>query len=322
MITLNQAYKDFVIAKKAENRSPETIRTYGTYLKRLLLAKGDSLLTELQPADIRAMLANMQERHKSDESLRALYRNMKSFFNWAWREYGLNPSQTPMRNIRVPQAKHHEPKGVDPEDVVKLLDACDQTVRGTRDRALILFLYDTGCRAAGAYKLRRSDLNLDRGEALVCEKDQRTRYVHFTEPTAEALRKWLKKSPVKTDLVFYSLRMQSRGNRLTASGVWRALRYVSKKAGIKGRANPHAFRHGFAREFIQRGGDLSPLRQLMGHSSIAVTAAHYAVFHKHELHNNHHQFSPVKGLGLEPSTNGFLDCLLKPDQKPDKEGGI
>ncbi len=74
-----------------------------------------------------------------------------------------------------------------------------------------------------------------------------------------------------------------------------------KRAGVKGKVNPHAFRHGFAREYILNGGDLASASEIMGHSSLAVTKDFYAMFSIEELREKHDAFSPLGNLEIVTS---------------------
>jgi integrase/recombinase XerD len=83
------------------------------------------------------------------------------------------------------------------------------------------------------------------------------------------------------------------GEGLTDSGIALILKRLKKRAGVTGRTNPHAFRHGFAREFILNGGDIVVLSKLLGHNNINTTAAFYAIFTEDELAGMHAKFSPL-----------------------------
>ncbi len=74
------------------------------------------------------------------------------------------------------------------------------------------------------------------------------------------------------------------------------LRRLAKRAGVEERVNPHAFRHGFAREYLKNGGDLASVSNLLGHSQITLTAANYAVFLVKEHWDKHKQFNLVNYL--------------------------
>ncbi len=177
------------------------------------------------------------------------------------------------------------------------------SVKGIRDRAILAFLTDTGCRAGGLLTLRLDDLDLTAGKALVSEKFDKSRVVPFTPYTAELLRQWLAVRPPEAPTVFCSLGPNQYARPLYMSGLHHLLERLKLKAGVTGRINPHSFRHGFAREHLKNGGDLATLARLMGHSNVSVTAEFYAVFTEEELADKHAQFSPMRSLYANRSTD-------------------
>ncbi len=137
------------------------------------------------------------------------------------------------------------------------------------------------------------DLRLRR--ASVVEKGSRGRLVYFTEITASVLELWLSVRPaVKSNALF----LADRGGRpLGPDGVRRMLERVGERAGVKGRMNPHSFRHAFARSFLRNGGNLAALGRLLGHApGSPVTAGYYAVWDVRELREYHDRFSPLAQL--------------------------
>jgi integrase/recombinase XerD len=95
------------------------------------------------------------------------------------------------------------------------------------------------------------------------------------------------------------LPLGTRGRkRLTEDAVGEVLRRLKQRAGVKGPVNPHAFRHGFAREWLRNGGDIAVLSKVLGHADPSTTMRSYAVLRAGELHHFHRQYSPVARLKL------------------------
>jgi integrase/recombinase XerD len=65
----------------------------------------------------------------------------------------------------------------------------------------------------------------------------------------------------------------------------------AKALKIKGKWNPHAWRHAFAHGILDNGGDLKILSQLMGHGGIQVTADAYGYRVDKILADHHAQYS-------------------------------
>jgi site-specific recombinase XerD len=234
----------------------------------------------------------------SIETIRSHTTALKRFFSWCQLEYYLNADANPMLRIRMPPRSSHQPKAIALDDLRKLFEICGDDLKGKRDRAMLAFMADTGCRAGGLLALRPENLYLDQGRAILREKGGKTRVVPFTRFTAQLMREWLEVRPIEAVTIFCNLGFDEHYARpLSGNGLYQAIKRLKTKAGVIGRCNPHSFRHGFARAYLENGGDLATLAQLMGHSDVKVTAAFYAVFTDGELARRHEMFSPLRGLG-------------------------
>jgi site-specific recombinase XerD len=150
--------------------------------------------------------------------------------------------------------------------------------------------------------LRPQNLFLDQGRAIVHEKGDKHRAVPFTRYTADLLAKWLAVRPPEAEYVFCSTGGVFAGEAMTVYTLNQILKRLAKKAGVKGRCNPHSFRHAFARQYLLNGGDLGTLSALMGHASVDTTVRNYARFADAELAALQERFSPLRNLGGEPES--------------------
>ena len=164
------------------------------------------------------------------------------------------------------------PKWAETEDILALLETTKgNALLDLRDRAIILFLLDTGCRAGELCRLEVDDLNLDAMRATVANMSTRARFIPFVESTREALQSWLGVRPSdRGPWVFVGLASHSKG-ALTPSSLHRMLKRRGKVAGCKGPVNPRTFRYAFARHWVMSGGSLETLACLLGYSSVSVT---------------------------------------------------
>jgi integrase/recombinase XerD len=65
---------------------------------------------------------------------------------------------------------------------------------------------------------------------------------------------------------------------------------------VTGAINPHAWRHTFAREYLQNGGDLGSLADIMGHADVVVTHRSYTITLNDELRAKHAKHSPLANM--------------------------
>lgn len=313
---IEQAVQEFLLAREAEGLSPETIKTYASILRQIADRLRGKHVDVITTNDIRTYLAELRAqgtRYKASpqrpevpgplsiETLRSRIRQLKVFFNWCEVEYELASVSNPMHKIKLPRSPQHAPKAIDLADLERMLDAvAEPSIQDVRDRALILFLADTGARAGGVCSLTPDRLDLDRGLAIVYEKGDRARAVPFTRITATALTDWLNVRPPEAKTVFCALgpavAAKSHGGILTPNGLYQILKRIAKRAGIAGRFNPHSFRHGFAREYLRNGSNLPAVAKILGHRNPSTTMNFYSIFDIAELATLHERYSPVTHL--------------------------
>lgn len=143
---------------------------------------------------------------------------------------------------------------------------------GIRNRALIALAWRSGLRIGEILALRPKDLDLAGGTLVVQHgKGDKRRVVGVDAGTAALLARWLdvratlRVGPSKP--VFCTL----RGESLDQSYVRHLLPRLAARAGISKRVHAHGLRHAYAVELEREGASLSTIRDLLGHSSAAVT---------------------------------------------------
>lgn len=310
---LSEAIEGLVVATIADGRSARTAADYRQRLAELVIFLGDVEVRQVTGQDLRRFIAGLRQRDSryqvhpfrgsqagglSMATIAGMTRCVKRLFAFLVADGVL--VDNPAKVLKVQrQPKGREPKAVSLDDLVAML----QTTAGNepaqvRDRALLLFLADTGCRIGGLVGLRLADVDLAHQTGWVIEKGDKRRPVYFTDGTAAAMVRWLAERPAGgSDRVFVRVDWQP-GQALTPLGVSEILKRIGRRAGVTGPHNPHAFRHAFAREYLHNGGDLATLSDLLGHADITVTAQSYAVFLPNELQARHDRFSPVSKLQL------------------------
>lgn len=296
-IALETAVQEF-LAGVAGEVSESTRDWYGRCLASFVAHVGpEADLEAISASDIRSYRAYLLKpkvdprRPKSKPKLMSIYsvhgrqRAVRRLFSWLVEEGTLAKNVA----LAVPLVKlpPTPPKAVADDDLARLLEQLP--AEPIRDRAVILFLIDTGCRVGGLCSVTLDSLDLGHCCAVVVEKGNRSRRVYFTALTAEVIGLYLSIRPAaRTDALFVS----AKGGGLTPDGVRMLLRRVGERAGVEGRINAHSFRHAFARNFLRNGGNLAVLGRLLGHSpGSPVTARFYAVFDDKELQEFHDRYS-------------------------------
>jgi site-specific recombinase XerD len=288
-----EAYAEFMLNQRANDLAPKTLKWYGM-LKIVLSSLGITELERVTRRDMRHCVIAIQEKHPNESTSGAYKRQLHKFWKWASEEYGIS---NPMHGIKYPAMPKPHPKAMSKADLKRMIYATEHSVMGARDRAMLLFTYDTGCRRGGVCDLKTENLRIDEGVAIVTEKGNKTRKVYFCKDTAEFLRTW-DRVRQHSEWFFYSMQGGRHGTHLTGHGMYLLFRRLAKKGGVKGAFNPHSLRHRFAIDSIDGGGEMAVVSKIMGHARVSTTIDHYLIFTEKELGDLHDKFSPVKKMNI------------------------
>lgn len=207
-----------------------------------------------------------------------------------------NPCRDPrVRELLSRTRKAYAKRGAMPQkkealtrDVLtRLLDTCDDSLRGRRDRALLLFAWASGGRrrseVAGADMqfLRR----LPSGDYLYTLAHSKTNQAGIDAPenhkpvlgaAAQALSAWLAASGIGEGAIFRRIRKGGHlGEPLTPPAVRNIVRERCELAGVDGDFSAHSLRSGFVTEAGRRNVPLADTMAMTGHQSVATVMGYF-----------------------------------------------
>jgi site-specific recombinase XerD len=165
------------------------------------------------------------------------------------------------------------------DEMEALLSAPDETTaQGRRDRALLLYLYNTGARADEVAQGRIADLQLgltpgrDASSVLIRGKGNKPRRCPLWARTVEELRAVVgNRAPAE------AIFLNRYGQALTRFGIHALVeRYAAVVAGAlpsvaRKRVSPHTIRHTTATHLLRAGVDINTIRAWLGHVSLQTT---------------------------------------------------
>jgi len=293
--SIESAVSEFILACEADGLKDSTIRWHRSILGQFAARHPAQALKDITTHDMREYLVGLRQQEYSPDSVADYTRSLHRFWKWAALEYEV---KNPMRSIRYPDPpKPKTPKVVPLETIILMFRAAEGGMNTVRDQAILAFALDTGCRAGGICTLRAEDVDLFKRRAIVVEKGDKTRSVPFTKVTAVLLARWMEeRQPV--EVFFYSL---YTWEALRPNSLYLLFKRLARRAGVRGKFNPHGFRHTFGKEYVKAGGDIFTLARIMGHENVNTTAGHYAIFTSEEVADAQEKYSPVNQLFKEES---------------------
>lgn len=277
---LPECYKAFMVTKHLEGLSEKSLVLYKLYIEDMLLTIHKPVET-ITTNDIRVYLY-MVQRHRqiSNRSLDSRRSVLSSFFSWSASEGYL--SYNPMVTIKPIKYERRER--------VPLTDMQLENVRfqclDIRTRALVEVLYSTGCRVTELSTLNKRDVNMNNGEVILLGKGNKHRKSYLSARALFYLREYLEQRDDNDEALFVS--KKSPHGRLSKGGIEKIVRDLGEQAGVE-HLHPHLFRHTVATNCLNRGMDVTQLREMLGHTNLETTMI-YAKVNKNELQHNHRKY--------------------------------
>lgn len=265
----------------------EDLKKYQTYLKK----KGIEDPKKINRKDITDFLFVLRKRI-SPNSIARILSTVKSFHKFLLREK-ITPSD-PAGLVDAPKLEKKIPNFLNFEEVAVILKAPNlKKPQGIRERAILELMYATGLRVSELVKLKKSDINLDVGFIKCMGKGSKERIVPLGKIAENFLQKYLDEARPKLlskkESIFIFL--AQGGRPISRQSVWKMIKRIVRKAGIKKKVSPHTLRHSFATHLLERGADLRSVQEMLGHASITTTQI-YTHVNQRRLKAIHSKYHP------------------------------
>lgn len=209
---------------------------------------------------------------------------LHSFAEWLYKTMGVF-TNNPLEDLKRGRIPQRLPKFLTDDEMKQLLDGQDtSSPEGVRDRALLEFLYCTGCRVSEAAHLTWDQIDMKNALVNVIGKGDKERIVYMSDECIEWMKKyhdyswryWQKHADeyhtgmnnVFTNSSFAPVNKNIIYNWVSAAG---------RKAKLKKHVHPHLLRHTFGTTMIRNGANLIAVKDIMGHTSVATTQIYTSV---------------------------------------------
>jgi len=135
--------EDYLLACRAEAKSPNTIRWYEQKLRTLFEYLRSQRLplnpADLTPATVRVSITHFQTTGISEFTTRGYVQVLKGLFTWLENEGYID--RNPIRRVKLPKTPRYVVRPLDEDEVRRLLAAPNPRRRaGSRDLAILLLL--------------------------------------------------------------------------------------------------------------------------------------------------------------------------------------
>ena len=277
-LSLPDAIQDFLLHQKASRHSPRTIENHVLALGKLKAwadAEGLPTLPDLTTSHLRRFMVHVQEAPTwkgtapRPTTLHTLHKNIGAFMRFHEDEGNL--ARSPMRRIKPPRLDKELLPAFTAEELKRLESGTNGAdPRSLRNRALIYFMLDTGCRLAEAGNMTLDDVDLSTGMVKVRlgkgGKDRMTR-LGFT--ALKAVTRYLRSRRDMLPCLWVG-----KYGTMTADGIAITLIKLGQDCGVH--CTAHKFRRTTALTMLRNGCDVFSIKALLGHSDLQVLQRYLA----------------------------------------------
>lgn len=201
---------------------------------------------------------------------------LKKFYRWLRKTDDHYPEEVRWIKTTLKASKQKLPTELlTEEEVTKLVETADNL----RDKALILTLYESGCRIGEIASLKLKNVDSDNhGTVLIVSGKTGSRRVRLVN-ASPLLATWRDNHPDRGNPeapLWVGIGPRNKNKMISYNSICIMIRRVAKKAGIKKRVHPHLFRHSRA-TLLAKYLTEAQLKQIFGwtqSSSMAATYVH------------------------------------------------
>jgi len=259
-----------------------TILNYQTCVRKFLLERfreGPFCLQKIRPSDISGFVL----RHGPNMAVGTAHQMttaFRSFFRFLFQRGQLQADLTASVPMVADRRLSTVPKHLSPEEVERMLKACDRrTACGRRDYAILLLLARLGLRAGEVVALQLEDINWRAGEILIRGKGLLHDWMPLPADVGEALSSYLRhgRPACQTRRVFLRMLAPRRGFANTAavrSIVRQALGRADLHPAFKG---AHLLRHSLATSMLRSGATMGEIGEVLRHRAPSTTETYAKV---------------------------------------------
>lgn len=243
-------------------KASSTVRGYKLYIRLFLAFVEGKSLEKVTINDLTNYILTLEHQGYKRDTIRHRVSTVKSLLSFGhsigYLPYNIGELVNTPKPLAVLGSKYI------PESTILLII---NSARSLRDKLILKFLYQVGCRVSELCALKWYDLQ-ERdygGQVNIFGKGEKIRFV----PISRALWNDLMEFKGETK-AWKPIFPTKNGKHFDPRNVRDIIYRICKKLDIP-RISPHSFRHAHASHSLERGAKIHLVAETLGHSSIAIT---------------------------------------------------
>ncbi len=252
--------------------SPHTITSYrkdlADFSEFCLRTEASEDLIKADKKIIRNFIVDLSEKEISKRSINRKLSSLRSFYLFLLKIGEIKVS--PVENISSLKFYPEKQIPMSEEEMQNLNDQVFEETYEVLDKCVIEVLYQTGIRKAELCGMTFENVNLSGNELKVIGKGNKERFIPISGELSDLLKRYAAaRSPQAEYQSFFFV--NKKGKKLTEKFVYVLVNKYLSLVTTKEKRSPHILRHSFATHVLDNGAEISKVKKILGHSSLAST---------------------------------------------------
>ena len=253
--------------------SPNTLISYRKDLEDfslfLLETEAHQDLVKVDKKIIRNFMVYLGEKKIAKRSINRKLSSLRSFYLFLLKVGEIKTS--PLENIQ--SLKFYAEKQIpfsEEEMANQQLEANKPAKKSLLKELIVETLYQTGIRRAELVNLLLENVDFSKREMKVIGKGNKARVIPISEKLSSLMAEYLLiRKPLEADKIYFFI--NTKGKKLNDKFVYSTVNTYLSLVTSKKKKSPHILRHSFATHVLEYGAEISKVKMIMGHSSLAST---------------------------------------------------
>lgn len=255
--------------------SPHTLTSYKNDITQFAdyMAGLEIDYESVKHSTVRSWMVDIMDRGTEPKTIARKLSALRSFYKFLLREGLLE--HNPMLQIKAPKIPKKLPVVVSEDKLNALLDSdavFPEGFAGLRDRLVMELLFSTGMRLAELVSLKESDVDFYSQSLKVLGKRNKERVIPVNTQLLNLIRLYInEKKRQNFDNISLCLIVKNDGMDSYPKLIYRIVNNYLSVISTHTKKSPHILRHTFATSLLNNGADISAIKELLGHASLAAT---------------------------------------------------
>ena len=270
-----KGFYNYLLIEKSlsKNTVDAYVRDINKMAKYFLDLEKSKNIKSVSYEDFQNYLAHLNDEKIKARSQSRVISSIRTFYKYLIieKEIDNNPSEL----LETPKTGKKLPEFLTVDEVNQLVNEINRSKpEGERNLAILEVLYGCGLRVSELIELKLSEIYWKEGFIRIIGKGNKERLVPLGKTATKHLKIYINEIRVHNkvneeskDHVF----LNKNGGKISRVMIFKIIKALTLKAGIKKNISPHTLRHSFATHLVEGGADLRAVQEMLGHQSITTT---------------------------------------------------